>query len=86
MVTFGWKRGSLELQTFDGEGTVTEKEALQEAQRRWGDKAEVIHCPLSKPNSRFRVWNGAMWPYGERYFFGDSFEAAFAHADRKEAT
>jgi hypothetical protein len=54
---------------------MTREEALQEAQRRWGNDAYV----WKGTSGKFYVEPG-----GKDLFYGASWEAAFADADRRE--
>jgi hypothetical protein len=62
---------------------MTEKEALAEARRRWGEDAQVRHHPTpirwqSRSHAVGRQQRGLFIAYGE----GDSWEEAFKDADR----
>jgi hypothetical protein len=58
--------------------TMTQQEALKEAQRRWGKTAFAFEYARDCEVGYYR---GSLKPVK---FFGDSFEAAFADAERKE--
>ena len=66
------------------EGYMTSEDALQEARRRWGKRAAAEHVLDSshwKYHWKYRVYaNDGSFKWG----IGDSWEAAFADADRKE--
>jgi hypothetical protein len=63
---------------------MTHGEALLEAQRRWGESAIALHRPSTAGTPGifdFVVGEGGSHPM----FNGDSWEAAFAYADRRAA-
>lgn len=61
---------------------MTQDEALQEARRRWGDNAKAYQI---RPTSQCRVGSLNTKPitYLTEHGIGDSWEAAFADADRR---
>lgn len=61
---------------------MTQEQALAEAKRRWGKRADAWWFERGDPAWRFyMVANAAETQYG----CGQSWEAAFADADRREA-
>lgn len=59
---------------------MTQQEALQEAQRRWGQEAVAIAYPQGICEVNSNPYSKKPWVYGT----GNSWEAAFADADRRE--
>jgi hypothetical protein len=61
---------------------MTHEEALTEAQRRWGGHAIALHRPSTAGTPG--IFDFVVGAGGARPMFnGDSWEAAFAYADRR---
>lgn len=61
---------------------ITREEALKEAQRRWGVNCAWISDPQQSKSGLFEVASGTFGYYLKGS--GDSWESAFADADKKE--